>query len=105
MHTHTHIYIFYHCQKSLPYNQFLRVKRICTKQQDFLRHSLNLVGHFKRRGYPDDILKKLLISACSKNRADLLEYNTEPEETLDDDTIFLITTFVPGFEKNENNGQ
>ena len=60
--TDSHYYLLFfsahphHCKKRLPYSQFLRVKRICTRNKDFIKHSLKLVGQFKRRGYPDDLI-------------------------------------------------
>ena len=41
-----------HLPKGIPYSQFLRVKRICSEDTDFLRNVYMLAGHFKRREYP-----------------------------------------------------
>ncbi len=60
--TDSHIYLhfqsahLFHMKKSLPLSQFLRVKRICMKEEDFLRHSAILLAYFFRRGYPLELI-------------------------------------------------
>ena len=61
-----------HCKKSLPYSQLLRVRRICSENQNFIKHSCNLLKHFKRRGYPDKYLLESLVRACSMSREESL---------------------------------
>lgn len=39
-----------HCKKSLSYSQFLRINKICTKDEDFERNSEDKSKHFQRRG-------------------------------------------------------
>ena len=47
--TDSHSYLHYtsahlsHCKCSLPFSQFLRVRRICSHNSDFLRHSMMLL--------------------------------------------------------------
>ena len=35
-----------HCNKSLPYSQILRLKRICTNKDDFAKHTSDMKGYF-----------------------------------------------------------
>ncbi len=60
--TDTHDYLHYKsshpksCKDSGPYSQLLRVKRICSRNEDCQRHQENILGHYSRRGYPQTIL-------------------------------------------------
>ena len=57
--TVSHNYLLYNsahpkkCKDSIPYSQFLRIIRICSKPEDYDRHIITLSGHFLRRGYPN----------------------------------------------------
>ena len=100
--TDTHDYLLHqsahpsHCKKSPPYSQFLRVRRICSRQVDVIRHSLILFCHFLCRGYPSKTLKEFLIRVCKTDWATLLEYeSTKP--TTKDNLLFFIMTYTPGF--------
>ena len=86
-----------HCKWSLPYSQFLTVRRICSKQSDFVKHALMLVGHFKRRGYPDHIISRSLVKASCQYRIDLLAQKPNASTLGDDQKIHIITTFSPEF--------
>ena len=50
--TDSHNYLHYqsthpaHCKKGLPFSQFLRVRHICSWEEDFCKHSLTLKYHF-----------------------------------------------------------
>jgi len=84
-----------HTKTSLPYSQFLRIRRICTLESDFLSHSNKLLEAFLERGYSKDILERALNKVKSQNRNDLLiNKNTK---TLDKEKInfFSITTYHP----------
>ena len=57
------------CKKSLPYNQFIRINRICEKETDFVKHCENKKTEFAERGYPLDLLEttyqKVLEKRCN----------------------------------------
>ena len=99
--TDSHNYLHYdsahpeHNKRSLPYSQYLRLKRICSREEDFVRHSKMITFHFVRRGYPKDLLRKAFIRAAEMERSQLLEMSDQ--QTKEDETIFLITTYTPGF--------
>ena len=63
--TDSHSYLLYdsahpqRCKGSIPYSQFLRVRRICSLDSDFKEHVLELTYHFMVRGYPMKLLQKL----------------------------------------------
>jgi hypothetical protein len=102
--TDSHSYIQYdsahpqRCKDSIPFSQFLRVRRICSSTIDFERHILTLMMHFLRRGYPMDLLEEAAKLARSKDRHSLI--NPDLLQTADNaqqkgDKVFLITTFYP----------
>ena len=76
--TDSHDYLLYssdhprHVKDSIPYSQFLRIRRICTEWLDFMYQAIIILGHFVRRGYPSHILLEALSKACDKSREELL---------------------------------
>ena len=98
--TDAHSYLRYesshpsHCKSSLPYSQFLRLRRICSRMDDFEGHSLEMYQHFQNRGYPDSILQQAYLKACQKDRDDLLVSRIKPKDDHANDT-FAISTYHP----------
>jgi len=84
-----------HTKTSLPYSQFLRIKRICTHDHDFISHSTAIFQHFLRRGYPPDILSQSLEEVSKLDRSQLLQPKLPPIATENDQPFFAITTFHP----------
>ena len=92
----------FHTRKSLPYSQFLRIRRICSNTSDFLRHSILLKSYFLDRGYPYDLLEDAFIRTLTQNRHTLLfppptSPTPTPNPTPSDnkDPLFAITTYHP----------
>ena len=56
--TDTHLHLHYtsahhkSCHTKGPYGQFLRIYRICTKNDDFIHHGIKLIEYYLKRGYP-----------------------------------------------------
>jgi hypothetical protein len=104
--TDTHNYLLYnschpsHTKKSLPYSQFLRVKRICTNLKDFENNAKILMSHFQRRGYPKDLVDEAYSLASQKDRNELLQgtINNTPKSSKKCaiDKHIVITTYSPG---------
>ena len=97
--TDSHNYLLYNsahskkCKESIPYSQFLRIRRICTNIEDYDRHIVMLSKHFLRRGYPLKLLENAAITAKRLDRNTLLA-NVNKTEKGSDDAI-LITTYDP----------
>ncbi|XP_064633637.1 uncharacterized protein LOC135491594 [Lineus longissimus] len=100
--TDSHNYLLYSsahvasCKQGIPYGQFLRVRRICSRLEDFEHHSLILAQHFARRGYPNQLIEESLIKAHRQNRAALItaQPNTPTEEEAQP-PFFFVTTYNP----------
>ena len=62
--TDTHLYLHYQsahhkpCHQKGPFGQFLRIRRICTKNKDFIDNGIKMIEHYMKRGYPFKTLKK-----------------------------------------------
>ena len=59
----------YHNKSSIPYSQFVRIRQICSKWEDFVYHSMRLRVYFSLRGYPLDLVDESL------NRAMKLDHH------------------------------
>ena len=49
-----------HSKRSVVYSQGLRVKRICSEKEDFLKHMREMKLWFLKRGYPENIVDQEL---------------------------------------------
>jgi peptide-methionine (R)-S-oxide reductase len=83
-----------HLMRSLPYSQFLRIRRICSKLEDFDKNAIMLGKHFLRRKYPEDLITDAIIKARRKNRQDILQPRASNPQNRTDQT-FLVSTFNP----------
>ena len=106
--TDSHNYLLFssehprHILNGIHYSQFVRVKRLCSKQEDFLSNCYMLSTHFIRRGYPKYLVRSSLERADSVNREDLLnkqhlKKSPQPQSNahLTQSTFYSITTHNP----------
>ena len=97
--TDSHDYLLYdsahpqRCKDSIPYSQFLRIRRLCTRVEDFEKNVMELSLHFLRRKYPEDLILEAALSTRRLDRLDLL--NKKRQTNDDKNNVFLITTFHP----------
>ena len=95
--TDTHLYLHYTsahhkpCQTKGPFGQFLRIRRICTKNDDFIHHGIKLIEYYQKRGYPFKALKKHMLKGSAFTQDELLIVKTK--ETID--TPVMVTTYNP----------
>ena len=83
------------CITSIPYSQFLRLKRICSKEADFVEECRTLATYFAKADYPLDIIQSAFAKVFILNRDDLLkDKSIIPNTEVQDETI-LVTTFHP----------
>ena len=61
--TYSHSYLLYssshssHVKNSIPYSQFLRLRRLCSDDSDFSLKSGEMCNFFKKRGYPASVVE------------------------------------------------
>ena len=65
----------YSLKKNIAYSQALRIKRICSTQNGFEKHSSNLLQQLKKKGYHHDTLKEQIEKARVQERTLLLNKN------------------------------
>ena len=81
--TDAHLYLHYKSDhprgqlKNIPYGQFLRIRKICSRTEDFDTQATLMTEHFRARGYPRCVIQDAYRRAKEKNRDDLLQ-DTEP---------------------------
>ena len=98
--TDAHNYLLYksahprNCKDSIPYSQFLRIRRICTKIEDYDKHVINFCQHFQRRGYPTPLLEKAALAARRIPRENLLNKVAIASEQTDSKLI-MVTRYHP----------
>ena len=80
------------CQKdAVPYNLFIRCKRICTEKRHFFMEVQDITQKLAHRVYLQKLIVKSFLKANTQNRDDLLAM--EKENSTMDKKIRLITTY------------
>ena len=95
--TDSHSYLTYSsshpvgCKDSIPYSQFLRLKRICSDDDDFQVRSKEMAGFFVHRNYPRTVIDRALRRVNNISR----ETAMRPSDDADSNkkVIPLILTF------------
>ena len=97
--TDTHSYLNYtsshpiRCKNSIPYSQFLRLRRICSDERDFDIKSKEMTVFFINRGYPQQILQQALNRVAVAQREAII---SEPvDAVVAQPTIPLVLTYHP----------
>ena len=101
MQTDSHSYLEFnschqpHNKISIPFSQFLRIRRNCTEQEDFVRNDLMLSIYFSIRGYSTELVSSAFKEVCKPIRNDTLK---EYSNFIQDDNqkkLFLILDCNP----------
>ena len=95
--TDSHCYLTYsssHPTKtrdSIPFSQFLRIRRLCSNDGDFIQQLDRMTGFFVQRGYPNHVVQAAKQKVIALPRHTALETNTQKQR----DRIPLVLTFHP----------
>ena len=95
--TDSHSYLLYssshpsHVKNSIPYSQFLRLRRLCSDDSDFSSKSEEMCQFFEKRGYPVSVVK------ASHHRAQQFDRQSSLQTSQKDknDRIPFTLTFHP----------
>ena len=95
--TDSHSYLLYsschpRSQKdSIPFSQFLRLRRICSNFEDFKNKVIEMISFFVDRGYPLHLLERAKRRVCGISRHDALFADPHPKDKKNP----LIVTYHP----------
>ncbi|XP_069508614.1 uncharacterized protein [Ambystoma mexicanum] len=79
-------------KSNIPYGQFLRARRNCTKIEDFLKQSSIIEDRLSERGYPKRLLRQSKKRARYQHRDILLKKDSK-ERKLNEDQLVCALTF------------
>ena len=68
-----------HTINSLPFGLFLRLRRLCSTQDKFIKHSNELEGQLIARGHKQSTIEKARHKAQSLSRSECLQYKTQSQ--------------------------
>ena len=95
--TDAHCYLNYEschpqsCKNAIPKSQFLRLRRICSDDQDFRAQSDKMKSFFVKRGYPRKVLDRAFTSVSRVNRSETMEKRVRNTK----DRVPLVLTYHP----------
>ena len=101
--TDSHNYVNYKschpksCRNGIPYGQFLRLRRICSTEKDYIQESQMLAFHFHQANYPTKLIQESFERAYLQERQALLQPKPESTTGPNKDNLYLITTYHPTF--------
>ena len=96
---YSHTYLHYssshpnRIKRSSPFSQFLRLRRLCSDDEDFYSKRLEMRDLFVQRGYPTFLLDTAFIKAFQISRSETLR-NPVPDVT-NRNKIPLVLIFHP----------
>ena len=77
--TDSHSYLLHssshpsHVKNSIPYSQFLRLRRLCSDDSDFSNKSQEMCQFFEKRGYPASVIQTAHHRAQQTDRQSALQ--------------------------------
>ena len=86
--TDSHAYLQYdshhpiNCKNSIPFSQFLRLRRICSDKINFLEEVEIMTDFFKKRGYPDNVINSAKERIFNITREDALTPNPKNQRSI-----------------------
>ena len=80
-----------HTKRSIVYSQGLRIKRLCTKESDFEKHSKEMKNWFLKRNYPQKLIDKQLQRVNKVTRNQSLQRKLQVKGS----GVPLVVTFHP----------
>jgi len=75
---------------SIPYSQFLRLKRLCTNTEDFQCKALEMCDFFRNRQYPEHVIQDALHKATQVSREQALQPTTHQQNLQDRPVVSLL---------------
>ena len=79
-------------KKSIPYGLGVRLKRICSNEDDYMKHRAELKKHLQKRGYSGKFIERRLERVDHLNREELLRKKAKPSEP--EKRVPLVVTYA-----------
>ena len=76
-------------KKGIPMGQFKRIRRICSKDDTFQKHTRDLEDRFKQRGYPDQWIQPAADKFNCCTQSDCLKPIERPDRTSEQHKCFV----------------
>ena len=76
-------------KNSIPYSQFLRLKRLCSDPNDFVDKAAEMANFFRQRSYPQNVIDEALEKVNNIPRTTALIPTTSQEEPMDRPVLVL----------------
>ncbi|OCT73652.1 hypothetical protein XELAEV_18032615mg [Xenopus laevis] len=92
----------YRCIEGIPKGQYIRLRLICSTDEDFKREAYSLYQRFKLRGYKTRCLRRAYQYALSLNRDDLLYKRRNPNTQISSPKTQEVTRLVLTYNTNDN---
>ena len=83
----------FHNKSSIPFSQFLRIKRNCSEWSEYAKHALMLCNQLSSRGYPYHIIMNGMSTVNKLMRVNILEEKSD--KPLDENTIVMVINHNP----------
>ena len=105
--THIHNYLHFssfhpeHCTRAIPHSQFLHLRRLCSKDDDFMRRSNEMLTFFSLPGYPRASLEKDLQRVRTIKCPDTLRPTELRVSTID--KVPLVLTYCTTLSTSKSN--
>ena len=81
------------CKNSIPYAQFIRLRRICSDNTDFHEKAEEQTQFFLNQGYPEDIIETAFSKVKNQPRHSVLQYQDSSTDV--NKRIPLVLTYHP----------
>ena len=88
-------------KKSLPYGLGIRLRRICSRESDYLKRRQELKLYLRKRGYSSAFIERQLVKVDKLKRSDLLSYKPKKQNQ---NRVPLVVTYakqLPDIQKNK----
>ena len=78
-------------KKSLPYGLGIRLRRICSRESDYLKRKGVLKSYLRKRGYSSTFIESQLVKVDKMDRSDLLVYKDKKKNQ---NRVPLVVTYA-----------
>ena len=93
--TDSHSYLLYSSshpsatKRAIPFSQFLRLRRLCSSEEDFDTQATQMTSFFKAREYPEELIQQAVNQAKDISREEALASKTKADHA--DQTLVTLT--------------